>query len=96
MVDIAIYKQMHPRDPDAGALPPYRNELGEDKMARDEPNLGDDFYMCLPKTIYGFNMQKKEWGTSAASSCTLRSPAYLTCTHLSKPRSRPPRRRAVE
>lgn len=36
--------------------------LGPGFMPDDESELNDEFYMCLPATIRGFNMQKKEWG----------------------------------
>lgn len=61
MVDIAIYKEMHP--PDAQS-PPKRDDLGPTDMSQEEPPLGEEFFLCLPTTIPGFNMQKKEWGTS--------------------------------
>lgn len=59
MIDIAIYHQMHPPDSD---FPPNHDELGPDKMSSDGPPDGDSFLMCLPNTIPGFHMQKKEWG----------------------------------
>ncbi len=63
MVDLAIYKQMHPPTPGEPPPRPLRDDLGTERMAQEEPSLGDDFYMCLPTTVNGFNMQKKEWGT---------------------------------
>ncbi|RYP93128.1 hypothetical protein DL770_000785 [Monosporascus sp. CRB-9-2] len=60
MVDITMYKQMHPPDPDEPPTP-KRDDLGPKKMSQDKPPKRDDFLMCLPTTIPGFNMQKKEW-----------------------------------
>lgn len=60
MVDIAIYKEMHPLDANTA---PKRNDLGSTDMSQDRPPLGKEFLLCLPTTIPGFNMQKKEWGT---------------------------------
>ncbi|KAF6822948.1 AAA family ATPase [Colletotrichum plurivorum] len=56
MVDYGTYTQMHDRDDGASD-----DDLGPAIMAQDEPNLGDEFFMCLPTSIQGFNMQKKEW-----------------------------------
>ncbi|KAK3694520.1 hypothetical protein B0T22DRAFT_496910 [Podospora appendiculata] len=64
MVDFATYKQTHPNLPTAaGEANSYPNvaEIGAEEMDQEEPDLGDEFYMCLPTSIYGFNMQKKEW-----------------------------------
>ncbi|KAJ3545952.1 hypothetical protein NM208_g2248 [Fusarium decemcellulare] len=62
MVDIATHKQLH-RDSDT---PPERttrsrDELDPEYMSQENPDLGDDFFMCLPTSIQGFNMDKKEW-----------------------------------
>jgi hypothetical protein len=62
MVDIATFKQMHPPDPQKAHQIPLRDEIGSHVMDQDEPPPDDDFIMCLPTTIPGFNMQKKEWG----------------------------------
>ncbi|KAF6808464.1 AAA family ATPase [Colletotrichum sojae] len=56
MVDYGTYTQMHDRDDGAPD-----DDLGPAIMAQDEPILGDEFFMCLPTSIQGFNMQKKEW-----------------------------------
>lgn len=63
MVDIATHKQMH-RDgkPDRARPTPDEDELEAEYMSQDDPDLGDEFFMCLPTSIPGFNMQKKEWG----------------------------------
>ncbi|KAH7464081.1 hypothetical protein FOMA001_g17905 [Fusarium oxysporum f. sp. matthiolae] len=64
MIDIATYNQMHPPANNRPAPTPLQDELGPHVMAQDDPlpDLGDEFYMCLPTTVYGFNMQKKDWG----------------------------------
>ncbi|KAI0855309.1 ATPase [Xylaria cubensis] len=62
MIDTATFKQMHP--PNEGQRDiPNRDDLGHEIMSQDEPVLHDDFFMCLPTTLSGFNMQKKEWVT---------------------------------
>ncbi|KAL2687306.1 hypothetical protein Neosp_004863 [[Neocosmospora] mangrovei] len=63
MVDMETYNHMHPQGRDGLAtlageviltLPP-------EAMDQDKPELGNDFFMCLPSRTVGFNMQKKEW-----------------------------------
>ncbi|KAG4255471.1 ATPase [Fusarium proliferatum] len=63
MIDRATFRQMHPPTSGQQALVRYQDDLGPDVMAQDEPvpDLGDGFYMCLPTSLYGFNMQKKDW-----------------------------------
>ncbi|KAF4951074.1 hypothetical protein FSARC_13002 [Fusarium sarcochroum] len=63
MIDTATYKQMHPRANNIPPPVPYYDDLGPELMAQDDPppELGDEFYMCLPTSLNGFNMQKKEW-----------------------------------
>ncbi|KAF7556186.1 hypothetical protein G7Z17_g1665 [Cylindrodendrum hubeiense] len=62
MIDIFTHKQMHP---DTYAKPerplPILEEVGVEEMSQDNPKLGDGFLMCLPTSIPGFNMDKKEW-----------------------------------
>ncbi|KAI3322030.1 P-loop containing nucleoside triphosphate hydrolase protein [Xylariaceae sp. AK1471] len=53
---------MHPPDEEAGHVP-NRDDLGPEIMSLDEPGLSDRFFMYLPTTVSGFNMQKKEWVT---------------------------------
>jgi hypothetical protein len=60
MVDMMIYKQMHPNTAIASA--PEQDDLGPDIMIQDKPPVEDSFYMSLPSKILGFNMHKKEWG----------------------------------
>lgn len=63
MVDIATHKQMHRDDqPNRARVTPEEDELEAEYMSQDDPDLGDEFFMCLPTSIPGFNMQKKEWG----------------------------------
>lgn len=64
MIDTATYKQMHPPANNQSPLLPYHDELGSELMSQDDPptELGDSFIMCLPTSLNGFNMQKKEWG----------------------------------
>lgn len=64
MIDRATFRQMHPSTSGQQAPVRYHDDLGPDVMAQDEPvpDLGDGFYMCLPTSLYGFNMQKKDWG----------------------------------
>ncbi|KAK3393535.1 hypothetical protein B0H63DRAFT_554892 [Podospora didyma] len=61
MVDNATYKQMHANAPGASPLKNSMDETVDAVMDEDEHDLGDKFFMCLPTSIYGFNMQKKEW-----------------------------------
>ncbi|KAI0506425.1 ATPase [Xylaria bambusicola] len=62
MVDTATFKQMHPSGDREGHVT-CNDDLGPDIMLQDEPALSDTFFMCLPTTLSGFNMQKKEWVT---------------------------------
>ncbi|EQB51863.1 hypothetical protein CGLO_08551 [Colletotrichum gloeosporioides Cg-14] len=55
MVDYRTYSQMHPPE-----------GVNEDSISPDishdsHLDLDGDFFKCLPATIPGFNMQKKEW-----------------------------------
>ncbi|SCO50252.1 related to TOB3 (member of AAA-ATPase family) [Fusarium fujikuroi] len=63
MVDITTYKKLH-RDANVRAQrqpSPGPNSLESRYMSQENPDLGDDFFMCLPTSIFGFNMDKKEW-----------------------------------
>lgn len=60
MIDTVTFKKMHP-DPE-GRSTANRDELGDKYLTQEDPSLGDEFFMCLPSTITGFNMQRKEWG----------------------------------
>lgn len=80
MIDMVTYKQMHPE-----ARRSEENSsriLDPAMMSQDDPNLGDDFFMCLPSTIRGFNMRTKQWGK------TLSSPMYMEDPRLTKLLSR--------
>jgi hypothetical protein len=64
MVDIATHKKLH-RDGNGRSqrVPfPGPNVLDVKYMSEDNPDLADDFFMCLPTSMIGFNMDKKEWG----------------------------------
>lgn len=67
MVDMETYKHMHPQERDKESIPDRLvvDVLDPDVVRRDNPTLDPAFYLCLPATTIGFNMQKKEWGTSA-------------------------------
>ncbi|KAK6216195.1 mitochondrial dynamin GTPase Msp1 [Pestalotiopsis sp. IQ-011] len=54
---------MHPRDYNPPRARQNRDTIDVSVMDEDYPDLGDDFFMCLPTTIKGFNMQKHEWVT---------------------------------
>ncbi|KAI1171842.1 hypothetical protein F4777DRAFT_563917 [Nemania sp. FL0916] len=60
MIDTATYKLMHPSPEGEGEMPNH-DGLGPEIMSQDSPGLPDGFFMCLPTTLSGFNMQKKEW-----------------------------------
>ncbi|KAH7200987.1 hypothetical protein BKA60DRAFT_528147 [Fusarium oxysporum] len=63
MVDIATHKKLH-RDAKARAQrqpSPGPNDLESRYISQESPDLGDDFFLCLPTSIFGFNMDKKEW-----------------------------------
>jgi len=40
---------------------PTQNEIGAADMLNDQPPQRDDFLLCLPTSIPGFNMNKKDW-----------------------------------
>lgn len=64
MIDIATYKQMHPPDEDKAPQVYNNDELGLEIMSNDIAPQEDEFLLCLPETIPGFNMNKKEWSES--------------------------------
>jgi hypothetical protein len=80
MVDMITYKQMHSdmdsKDPDFSR-----------GLEGDDHPLDDSFFMCLPATIPGFNMQKKEW-SEYRNPCQ-RTRATTADFIFSEPRSRP-------
>ncbi|KAK4085061.1 uncharacterized protein Triagg1_51 [Trichoderma aggressivum f. europaeum] len=62
MIDIATYKQMHRNQDNEAEQHSYdREELPIKFLSEDNPMLGDSFFLCLPTSIAGFNMQTKEW-----------------------------------
>jgi hypothetical protein len=63
MVDIETHKKLH-RDANTRTQrqqSPGPTDLEPRYMCQDDPDLGDDFFMCLPTSIFGFNMDKKQW-----------------------------------
>lgn len=63
MIDMGLYKRLHPSDePDHNSDQAEGDELAEEYMSQDDPPLGDEFFMCLPPSIPGFDMQRKKWG----------------------------------
>ena len=73
MIDYATYKQMHPHDPKNGPQVINQGDLGRAVMARDDPPADDSFLLCLPNTIPGFNMNKKEWSKRISPSSLKRA-----------------------
>ncbi|KAG5659545.1 hypothetical protein KAF25_002104 [Fusarium avenaceum] len=63
MVDIATHKKLHREGNGRSqrAPSPGPDDLEGKYMSEDNPDLADDFFMCLPTSIFGFNMDKKEW-----------------------------------
>jgi hypothetical protein len=56
MVDIATYKKMHPGN--SMSITPFEeNKI----LTQNEPPKGHFLYL-LPPTVFGFNMQEKNWG----------------------------------
>jgi hypothetical protein len=64
MVDIVTHKKLHRDGNISSQRAPYSGPdvLDAKYMSEDSPDLADDFFMCLPTSIFGFNMDKKEWG----------------------------------
>jgi SpoVK/Ycf46/Vps4 family AAA+-type ATPase len=61
MIDINTYKEMHLLRESEGR---NRDDIGVEAMMLDNPPpKGDDFILCLPSTIPGYHMQKKDWIT---------------------------------
>ncbi|PTB53826.1 hypothetical protein M431DRAFT_6109 [Trichoderma harzianum CBS 226.95] len=66
MIDIATYKQMHRNqgnETEQQFQLPDGEELPVRYLSEQSPMLGDNFFLCLPTSIAGFNMQTKEWIT---------------------------------
>ena len=64
MIDIHIYKEMHPP---SGTLT-NTDDLGPFAMKPGQPPPGDDaFLLCLPATLPGYHMHKKDWVTLPVS-----------------------------
>lgn len=62
MIDTTTFKLMHEARPDSSVK--GQCEIGPDIMSRDEPPLDDQFLLCIPKTIPGFNMITKTWSVN--------------------------------
>lgn len=67
MIDFETLQQMHPNE-HRGT---NRDDLGAEVLSNMEPPPEDEFILCLPPTIIGFNMQKKEWGMMQQIPLTL-------------------------
>ncbi|ETS74037.1 hypothetical protein PFICI_13903 [Pestalotiopsis fici W106-1] len=61
MVDMKTYYEMHP--PETANSRDSSKELDSELMVIENPDLGDSFFLCLPSSIFGFNMHKHEWVT---------------------------------
>jgi hypothetical protein len=64
MVDLETYKKLHPDSDTLTKRPPSSgsNSLDNSYMSEESPELGDDFFICLPTSIFGFNMDNRTWG----------------------------------
>lgn len=64
MIDMETYKYMHPKA--AGKESEFNlkviDTIDPHKTDHVELSPRNRFFMCLPTTIIGFNMHKKEWG----------------------------------
>ncbi|TDZ41317.1 hypothetical protein CTRI78_v009762 [Colletotrichum trifolii] len=72
MVDMNMYKKMHPAQ-NENALEKASHNRGKRShvdpsigeidvnMTQDDPPSDDEFLMCLPSTVKGFDMKNKEW-----------------------------------
>ncbi|KAK1977836.1 ATPase [Colletotrichum cereale] len=60
MVDFGVYRKMHPEQRDSTRKDDtqYDMTMEEELLLTD---LGDEFFICLPSRVFGFDMQKKEW-----------------------------------
>ncbi|KAF4339550.1 AAA family ATPase [Fusarium beomiforme] len=65
MIDMETYKYMHPKAAAEAVIPDVEvtDTIGPHNWDRVKLSSSDDFIMCLPTTIIGFNMHKKEWIT---------------------------------
>ncbi|KAG8670924.1 hypothetical protein FPOAC1_004159 [Fusarium poae] len=63
MVDLETYKKLHPDSDTLTKRPPSSgsNSLDNSYMSEESPELGDDFFICLPTSIFGFNMDNRTW-----------------------------------
>ena len=65
MVDFKTYRGVH-RENKAISSIPDSDDIGPETMSLSDPPLDDTFFMCLPPTLIGFSMEKKEWGKQEA------------------------------
>ncbi|KAF4954332.1 hypothetical protein FGADI_5355 [Fusarium gaditjirri] len=65
MIDMETYKYMHPEaaETKSTSIPKVIDTIDPLKGDHVELSPRNDFFMCLPTTIIGFNMHKKEWVT---------------------------------
>ncbi|KAH7151005.1 hypothetical protein DER46DRAFT_628894 [Fusarium sp. MPI-SDFR-AT-0072] len=65
MIDMETYKYMHPEatGKESKFNPKVIDTIDPHKTDHVELSLRNHFFMCLPTTIIGFNMHKKEWVT---------------------------------
>ena len=75
MIDIGIYKKMHPNSSNYNTL--NRDDLGPEAMASDIPP-GGAFTLLLPSKLIGFNMQEKKWGKYRSDSTRIVSLILLS------------------
>ncbi|KAF5628953.1 aaa family atpase [Fusarium sp. NRRL 52700] len=69
MIDMGTYKQLHPHQAKGTDVPDDVVEtLTSDVLEQDEPSLDGKFFKCLPATLPGFNMHKKQWVILEVSS----------------------------
>lgn len=63
IIDVGFYNRLHVSEnsPHSNAQT-EEQELEAEYMLQDDPKLGDEFFMCLPPSIPGLNMHRKEWG----------------------------------
>nr|XP_036576490.1 ATPase [Colletotrichum truncatum]KAF6783246.1 ATPase [Colletotrichum truncatum] len=64
MVDMETYNKMHSVQPQEQRPPDRRHHEAERSpidMSSETPPSEDGFLMCLPSTLRGFDMNKKEW-----------------------------------
>ncbi|KDN68602.1 putative ATPase [Colletotrichum sublineola] len=78
MIDLETYNKMHPpsqppQEPKSSRKPPNPNEILKVDMMSEKPPEDDNFLMCLPSTMKGFDMNTKTWSerTHLSKSCSV-------------------------